>query len=333
MAKKQRAKSVIEKITPESGTVIKNLGSAYLVRIDHTGEIVSCRAKGSFRIKGIRTTNPVAVGDRVEISMRDADTHYITSVLQRKNYIIRRASNLSKESHILASNIDRAILVVSIVNPATPTTFIDRFLATAEAYNIPAVIVINKADLWDDDEKEYAQALSYLYKSLHYEVLIVSAADGRGIDELRDLTRDRISLMAGNSGVGKSTLINVLAPEARLRTGEISDQHHTGMHTTTFSEMVALPYGGEIIDVPGVKGFGVIDFQPDEVSHFFPEIFRMGRNCRYSDCKHVGEPGCAVIPAVEEALIAQSRYASYLSILEETEEADGADKYRSSSRT
>ncbi len=328
MAKKKKAASAIENIAPVKGRVVKNLGSRYLVRIDDSGEMLECRAKGSFRIKGIRTTNPVAVGDIVEISQRDADSSYITSILPRKNYIIRRASNLSKESHILASNLDQAIIVVSIVDPATPTTFIDRFLATAEAYNVPAAIVINKADLWDDADREYADAVANLYRSLGYPTLIVSAHDGAGIYKLRDMTRDRISLMAGNSGVGKSSLINVLAPEAGLRTGEVSQQHRTGMHTTTFSEMVDLPYGGELIDVPGVKGFGVIDFEPEEVSHFFPEIFRFGRDCKYGDCKHTGEPGCAVSDALQSHLIAESRYASYLSILEETLESDGADKYR-----
>ncbi|MDE5924212.1 MAG: ribosome small subunit-dependent GTPase A [Muribaculaceae bacterium] len=328
MAKKKKAASAIENIAPVKGRVVKNLGSRYLVRIDDSDEMLECRAKGSFRIKGIRTTNPVAVGDIVEISQRDADSSYITSILPRKNYIIRRASNLSKESHILASNLDQAIIVVSIVDPATPTTFIDRFLATAEAYNVPAAIVINKADLWDDADREYADAVANLYRSLGYPTLIVSAHDGAGIDKLRDMTRDRISLMAGNSGVGKSSLINVLAPEAGLRTGEVSQQHRTGMHTTTFSEMVDLPYGGELIDVPGVKGFGVIDFEPEEVSHFFPEIFRFGRDCKYGDCKHTGEPGCAVSDALQSHLIAESRYASYLSILEETLESDGADKYR-----
>lgn len=310
------------------GRVIKNLGSRYLVRLSDSGETVECRAKGSFRIKGIRTTNPVAVGDIVEISRRDAETSYITSILPRKNYIIRRASNLSKESHILASNLDLAILVASIVNPSTPTTFIDRFLATAEAYNIPAAIVINKSDMWDEEERMLAGAITTLYDSLGYRSLIVSAHSGEGIDKLRDITRGRISLMAGNSGVGKSSLINTLAPEADLRTGAVSDLHHTGMHTTTFSEMVDLPYGGELIDVPGVKGFGVIDFKPEEVSHFFPEIFRYGHDCRYGDCRHTGEAGCAVIPAVENSLIAASRYTSYISILEETSETAGADKYR-----
>lgn len=331
MAKKRNkaanAGQKLEHIAPKCGQVIKNTGSSYRVRLDD-GEELDCRIKGSFRIKGIRTTNPVAVGDRVEISLKDADTQYITSILPRKNYIIRRASNLSKESHILASNLDQAILVISIMEPATPTTFIDRFLATAEAYSVPARLLINKADLWGEDERDLAGALEYLYTSLGYPTLQVSAIDGEGLDMLRDWTRDKITLLAGNSGVGKSSLINVLAPDAKLRTGAISDLHHTGMHTTTFSEMVDLPYGGQLIDIPGVKGFGVIDFAPEEVSHFFPEIFRIGRECKYDNCKHTGEPGCAVVPAVEESMIAQSRYASYLSILEESMESPSADKYR-----
>ncbi|MDE6010441.1 MAG: ribosome small subunit-dependent GTPase A [Muribaculaceae bacterium] len=312
---------------PRCGQVVKNTGSAYRVRLDD-GEEIDCRIKGNFRIKGIRTTNPVAVGDRVEITLRDADTQYITNILPRKNYIIRRASNLSKESHILASNLDQAILVISIVDPATPTTFIDRFLATAEAYNVPARLVINKSDLWDEEGREFAGALEYLYTSIGYPTLQVSAHDGRGLETLREWTHDRVTLFAGNSGVGKSSLINALAPEACLRTGAISDLHHTGMHTTTFSEMIDLPYGGQLIDIPGVKGFGVIDFAPEEVSHFFPEIFRKGRECKYDNCNHTGEPGCAVLPAVEESLISQSRYASYLSILEEAMENPAADKYR-----
>ena len=316
----------LEKIAPRTGRVIKNTGSSYLVRLDD-GEEALCRIKGNFRIKGIRTTNPVAVGDLVEISLRDSDAQYITSILPRKNYIIRRASNLSKESHILASNLDGAILVASVADPATPTTFIDRFLATAEAYNVPASVVINKSDLWDADTRAYAEAVRALYESLGYRTLLVSARTGEGTDILRDWTRDRITLLAGNSGVGKSSLINALAPGAGLRTGAISDLHHTGMHTTTFSEMVDLPYGGQLIDIPGVKGFGVIDFAPEEVSHFFPEIFRRGRECRYSDCKHTGEPGCAVVPAVERHEISESRYASYLSILEEAMETPESDKY------
>lgn len=327
MAKPKKKSSSLEHISPRIGRVIKNTGSTYLVRLEN-GEEVSCRIKGSFRIKGIRTTNPVAVGDMVEISLRDEETEYITSILPRKNYIIRRASNLSKESHILGANLDQAILVASLIDPETPLTFIDRFLATSEAYNVPAKLVINKSDLWDKDTRELAEAIKALYDSLGYPTLIVSASTGEGIEQLKEEVKDKISLMAGNSGVGKSSLINILAPDACLRTGAVSDQHHTGMHTTTFSEMVDLPEGGQLIDIPGVKGFGVIDFEAEEVSHFFPEIFRYGRECKYGNCRHIGEPGCAVRPAVEDHHIAESRYASYLSILEEASEAEGADKYR-----
>lgn len=315
-------------ITPIQGRVVRNTGSAYLVELPD-GETLTCRIKGNFRIKGIRTTNPVAVGDEVLITLRDGDAHYITSILPRKNYIIRRASNLSKESHILAANIDRAILVATLSHPATPTTFIDRFLATAEAYSIPAMLVLNKCDLWDDDDRQLADAIAYLYDSLGYPTLCVSALTGEGTAPLTEITAQGISLLAGNSGVGKSSIINLLAPGADLRTGAISDLHQTGMHTTTFSEMVNLPSGGKLIDIPGVKGFGVIDFDPKEVSHFFPEIFKKGLECKYGDCLHDGRaPGCAVIPAVEDSEIALSRYTSYLSILEEASGAEGDDKYR-----
>lgn len=320
--------SKIEHINTLHGRVIKNTGSAYLVELAD-GTRLTCHIKGNFRIRGIRTTNPVAVGDEVDITLQDADTHYITAISPRKNYIIRRASNLSKESHILAANIDRAILVATLSHPATPTTFIDRFLATAEAYNIPSVLVLNKADLWDDEERKLGGAVKYLYDSLGYPTIFVSTVTGEGIGQLADMTAEGITLLAGNSGVGKSSIINCLAPGANLRTGDISTTHDTGMHTTTFSEMVSLPSGGKLIDVPGVKGFGVIDFKPQEVSHFFPEIFKTGLECKYDDCLHRGDsPGCAVIHAVEEAQIAQSRYQSYLSILEEASEDAGTDKYR-----
>lgn len=298
------------------GTVIRNTGSSYIVRCDN-GEEIPCRVKGNFRIKGIRTTNPVAVGDRVTVTHSADDADYITAIAPRRNYIIRRASNLSKESHILAANLDKAVLVASLRDPLTPTTFIDRFLATAEAYNVPAALAINKCDIWDDDERELAAAIRNLYESIGYDVHIVSAADGEGIGKLLATLRGKTTLLAGNSGVGKSSLINTLVPGADLRTGKISDIHRTGMHTTTFSEMIDIPGGGELIDIPGVKGFGTIDFSATEVSHFFPEIFRTAARCRYSDCKHTGEPGCAVVPAVEQSLISQSRYASYLSILDE----------------
>lgn len=306
------------------GVVIRNTGSAYIVKTED-GTDVPCRIKGNFRIKGIRTTNPVATGDRVVVSKSADDADYITEILTRKNYIIRRASNLSKESHILASNLDLAALVVSLREPATPTTFIDRFLATAEAYSVPACLVINKCDMWDEEDREIAEALKILYTQIGYEVFFTSATTGQGIDSLLLFLKGKVTLFAGNSGVGKSSLINSLIPGADLKTGKISDIHHTGTHTTTFSEMLSLPEGGSLIDIPGVRGFGTIDFEPSEVSHYFPEIFRKSAECRYGNCKHTGEPGCAVLPAVENHEISQSRYASYLSILEELEDGD---KYR-----
>ena len=307
------------------GIVTRNTGSSYMVRLDGEEGDVNCRVKGNFRIKGIRTTNPVAVGDRVTVTKAADDADYITAISPRRNYIIRRASNLSKESHILAANLDLAALVVSLREPTTPTTFIDRFLATAEAYNIPAMLILNKSDIWDDDDRELARGMTYLYESIGYGTAEVSAKSGEGLDSLRKTLEGKVTLLAGNSGVGKSSLINALVPGADLKTGRISDIHHQGMHTTTFSEMVSLPGGGELIDVPGIRGFGTIDFQASEVSHYFPEIFRYGEGCRYGDCKHTGEPGCAVIPAVEEHLISESRFASYLSILDEIE---NPEKYR-----
>lgn len=319
------------KITPRTelgtGTVVKNTGSAYIVKMTD-GTLLNCRIKGNFRIKGIRTTNPVAVGDVVTVSKSADDADFITAIEPRRNYIIRRASNLSKESHILAANIDLAIIVASLRDPLTPTTFIDRFLATAEAYSVNAAVAFNKKDLWDEVDVMLADTLKNLYESIGYKVLFISAKTGDGLDELRNLTAEKTTLLAGNSGVGKSSIINALIPDAGLKTGEISELHHTGTHTTTFSEMLQLPYGGYIIDIPGVRAFGTIDFKPEEVGHFFPEIFRESQNCRYGDCKHIGEPGCAVVPAVENHYISESRFASYLSILEEVLEKDGADKYR-----
>lgn len=304
------------------GLVIKNTGSWYVVKCDD-GELINCKIKGNFRIKGIRTTNPVSVGDRVEI-LQNSDVAFITAIEPRRNYIIRRASNLSKESHIIASNLDQSFLVVTLKDPVTATTFIDRFLATAEAYRIPTTLVINKIDLFDEEDAEYADAVKYLYESIGYKVLMVSTLTGEGIENLREMLPGKTSLFSGNSGVGKSSIINTIIPDLNLKTASISNTHHTGMHTTTFSEMYELENGGYIIDTPGIKGFGTIDFDAAEVAHFFPEIFEISHDCKYNNCTHTHEPGCAVRKAVEDSLISESRYASYLSILEDKTEG----KYR-----
>ncbi len=305
------------------GLVVKNTGSWYVVKsVD--GEMLNCKIKGNFRLKGIRTTNPVAVGDVVDVAVKDGAS-YIVSIEPRKNYIIRKASNLSKESQILAANIDQALLIVTLKEPVTNTTFIDRFLATAEAYNVPVVIVINKADLLtDDDEREYFEGVKNLYETIGYKVVGMSAINGDGLDELKELLCGKVTLLSGNSGVGKSSIINLILPGLNLKTGDVSASHHTGMHTTTFSEMFELPDGGSVIDTPGVKGFGTIDFDKSEVAHYFKEIFKISADCRYNDCTHTHEPGCAVLDAVENHYISQSRYQSYLSILEDNSD----DKYR-----
>lgn len=305
------------------GLVIKNTGSWYTVRTIE-GAMVECKIKGNLRLKGFRCTNPVAVGDHVVLDMKPDGNAYIDTILERNNYIIRRASNLSKEFQILASNLDQTVLVATLVNPVTSTTFIDRFLATAQAYGVPAILVINKIDLLAGEDAHYLQAVTHLYKTIGYPVVPMSTKTGEGVEELKLLLNDKITLLSGNSGVGKSSIINLLVPGANLRVGEISDVHHMGMHTTTFSEMLDLPQGGAIIDTPGVKGFGTIDFEKAEVAHYFPEIFKISANCKYGNCTHIHEPGCAVRRAVEEHYISESRYTSYLSILDD--EAD--DKYR-----
>jgi len=312
------------------GLVTKNAGNLYNVLTDD-GKAIACRIKGKFRLKGIRTTNPVAVGDRVTVSDFPAPdgTSYITDIEPRRNYIIRRASNLSKEAHIIAANLDRAMLVITLAHPTTSTTFVDRFLATAEAYRVKATLIINKTDLLDNDEDlELLDAFTYLYSSIGYEVLQLSALNGDGTDALREQLRGKITLFSGNSGVGKSTLINKLIPGLNLKTAEISDAHDTGMHTTTFSEMFFIngctPEQGAVIDTPGVRGFGTIDFDKTDTGHFFPEIFRESARCRFNNCTHTREPGCAVLEALDDCKIARSRYASYLSILDDAD----SSKYR-----
>lgn len=308
------------------GLVIRNTGSWYTVRTDDGREIDS-KIKGVFRLKGIRTTNPVAVGDRVEIVENQEGTAFITKIEERKNYIIRRASNLSKQAHIIAANIDQAMLIVTVNYPVTTTIFIDRFLATAEAYRIPVRLVFNKIDRYNEDDEEYLQGLITLYTTIGYPCSTVCALSQEGMEALKAELKGKITLLSGHSGVGKSTLINQLVPGIGLRTGEISEYHNKGMHTTTFSEMIALPEGGYLIDTPGIKGFGTIDMEEAEVSHYFPEIFKMAANCRFGNCTHRHEPGCAVLEAVKEHLISESRYRSYLSILEDKDESKYREEY------
>ena len=305
------------------GLVVKNTGSWYTVLTDD-GQLIESKVKGNFRLKGIRSTNPVAVGDRVELVANAEGTAFITAIEDRRNYIIRRSQNLSKQSHIIAANVDQAFLVVTVDFPQTSTTFIDRFLASAEAYRVPVVLVFNKTDLLDADLLRYQQMMMALYENIGYHCLAISAETGEGIEALRPLLQQKITLLSGNSGVGKSTLINRLVPDANLRTAEISDAHHTGQHTTTFSEMISLPDGGWLIDTPGIKGFGTFDMEPEELTSYFPEIFRFSKDCRFSNCTHTHEPGCAVLQALEDHFIAQSRYQSYLSMMEDK---DGS-KYR-----
>ena len=309
------------------GLVIKNTGSWYTVLLDD-GQLIPCKVKGNFRLKGIRSTNPVAVGDRVEV--RNEDSSWITGIEDRRNSIIRKSSNLSKQSHILAANVDQVFLIVTVNYPETSTVFIDRFLASAEAYRVPVVLVFNKRDLLSEEELHYQDMMMQLYDTVGYHCVSVSATTGYGVDELHRLMQDKITLLSGHSGVGKSTLINRLLPGVELRTAEISDAHNTGMHTTTFSEMLPLNTdasglsAGWLIDTPGIKGFGTFDIEPEELTSYFKEIFHFSKDCRFSNCTHTHEPGCAVLKAVEDHYIAASRYQSYLSMLQDKEE----NKYR-----
>lgn len=326
------------------GLVIKSTGTSYGVYFED-GTIADCHVKGNFRIRGIRSTNPVAIGDYVEVTTNEDGTNWITELYDRKNYIIRRATNLSYASHILAANVDMAALIVTINHPKTSTTFIDRFLATCEAYRVPACLIFNKIDLLNEEELQELATLRQLYESLGYPTYAISALQlnpesGVQNQELWSLFQNRVTLLSGNSGVGKSTLLNAILGKDIARTGAISSAHHKGMHTTTFSEMYPIEGLGVqefrsledttehpvswIIDTPGIKGFGLLDVEKEEIGHYFRDIFRVSRDCRYSNCQHTGEPGCAVYQAVAQGDIALSRYESYLSILDDTQD----NKYR-----
>ena len=306
----------------KEGLVIKSTGSWYTVE-DENGNTYECKIKGKFRIKGIRNTNPVAVGDRVGFTLQNvsadeniAQVGMITKIHERKNYIIRRSINLSKQAHIIAANIDQAVLVVTMQYPVTTTTFIDRYLASAEAYRIPVMIVFNKADRYNEDETEEMNLLMQIYRNIGYKCLKTSAKEGTGIDEFKEALKNKTNVINGHSGVGKSTLINLIQPGLNLKTMEISDSHKTGKHTTTYSQLFKLNFGGYIIDTPGIKAFGVLEMEPWEISHYFVEIFKFSEHCQYNNCSHTHEPGCAVKEAVEKYQIAPSRFRSYQGLLE-----------------
>ncbi|REE83193.1 ribosome biogenesis GTPase [Lutibacter oceani] len=309
------------------GVVTKSTGSWYTVFTDE-GTSIDCRLKGKFRIKGIKSTNPVAVGDYVKFEYEEGkETGVINKIFDRKNYIIRKSVKLSKQTHIIAANIDIAFLLVTIDNPPTFTGFIDRFLATAEAYNIPVVLLFNKLDIYSDDELEKLAMLDAIYTDIGYKCIAISATKNIGIDEVKALMKNKTTMFSGHSGVGKSTLINAIEPSLNLKTKEVSKQHKQGMHTTTFAEMFQLSFGGFIIDTPGIKGFGVVDFEPHQITDYFPEFFKLKSKCKFNNCLHINEPKCAIKEAVENGEIAYSRYNSYLQMVEGDEEHYRTDIY------
>ncbi len=311
------------------GLVLRCIGNNCRLLLD-SGLYCDAIVKGNLRLKGIRSTNPVVVGDRVKVRLQgegESEVYYITEIIPRKNYIIRKAANLSKESHILAANIDIALLLVTLKSPETSTIFVDRFLATAEAYNIPVVLIFNKVDLFTKEEFWQVEQWEKIYHSIGYKSYRISVKEKIGIEQLYSLIGGKTVLLSGHSGVGKSSLINALLPENQLRTQSVSQSHGTGLHTTTLSEMIAIDPqkgGGYIIDSPGIKGFGTLEMNKANTAHFFPEFFEESKNCRFNNCTHINEPSCAVLQAIEEGRISNSRYISYLSILEDQEES----KYR-----
>ena len=306
----------------ETGIILKTTGSHYRVKVSN-GDIVDCTIRGKLRLKGVKTTNPVTVGDFVQVELSDKNSGVITAVNDRKNYIIRKSTNLSRESHIIAANLDQAVLVVTIEFPETQLGFIDRYLVTTEAYSIPAILVFNKVDLLNDAAIDKLNQYISIYEPIGYRCLIVSAQTGYNMNLFKELIQNKTSLISGNSGVGKSTLVNTVEPDLKLKTNIISSAHLTGKHTTTFSEMFELSFGGYIIDTPGIKGFGLIDIEKEELYHYFPEIFKLSSSCKYYNCTHIHEPGCAVIDAAKNGNISPSRYLNYLSIY-----SDENEKYR-----
>jgi ribosome biogenesis GTPase len=300
----------------EKGIVLKSTGSRYRILYDD-GKIIDCSIKGKLRIKEIRTTNPVAVGDNILFEIeKKTNSGIITEVLDRRNYILRKASNLSKHSQILAANIDQVFLMITIILPETPVEFIDRFLITAEAYRVPAKIIINKTDLYEEDELAKMEYIESIYNNIGYDTIRLSLKNETNVEALKELMKGKTSLISGNSGVGKTTLLNTLHPGLNLKTSEISDYHKQGKHITTFPEMHQMPFGGFVIDTPGIKGFGVVDMEKNEIYHFFREIFSVSKDCRFNNCLHLDEPGCAVRSAVEKGEIAFLRYRSYLNIMD-----------------
>lgn len=309
------------------GIVTKSTGSWYVIRTE-SGHYTKCRIRGKFRMEGIKSTNPVAVGDVVDFELEpQKETGIINQIHHRKNYIIRRSVNLSKQTHIIAANIDLAFLLITIANPVTTTSFIDRFIATAEAYSIPVILLFNKIDSYTEIQLQELEQLIAIYDAIGYECIEISAVTGRNINLVKELMSNKVSLFSGHSGVGKSTLINLIEPTLNLKTTIVSAQSGQGQHTTTFAEMFELSFGGFIIDTPGIKGFGVVDFEKQEVSDYFPEIFHYKQYCKFNNCLHLEEPGCAVLEAVESDEIAFSRYRSYVQLLENDDNYRGINEF------